>query len=225
LTSTLSSYVTNSSLTSTLSSYLTSSTASSTYAKLSGSNTYSNNNTFNIPGSVQINCSANALTPASGDNSTNIATTAFVNDALTNYVPIASISSLIGSSASYTSNTGIALCTLCNHVSGMYYVGIWQTGAEYYYPTSYFFKFTYFNTNNINTGSTSGQCSGSYVLDYGGGSPAFHFRSYSNSGSYSSYTSFTRGDANFTFYSGTYNFSIYCNSGSSPITIQARQIL
>jgi hypothetical protein len=74
LTSTLASYVTNSSLTSTLSSYVTSSSLTTTlagYASKSLANTYTALQTFSS--------GITATTQVAGDNSTNVATTAYVN--------------------------------------------------------------------------------------------------------------------------------------------------
>ena len=101
LATALASYLTSSNASST---YLTISSASSTYAALAQSNTFTGNVTFNVPAQVHINCASYALTPASGDNSTNICTTAFVANALSSYLTSSSASStyLTQSNASST---------------------------------------------------------------------------------------------------------------------------
>jgi len=77
LTATLSYYVANSTLATTLSNYLTTSSASSTYLTIANMGSYAPITSPTLLGTPK------STTPSTSDNSTNIATTAFVTNVLT----------------------------------------------------------------------------------------------------------------------------------------------
>ena len=204
LTTTLANYVTSSSLTTTLANYVTASSLTTTLgsyattASLSGYETTS------------------ALTTTLGSYATTAAMTS-------------AISASAGDSAAYTgtstllsSGTGMnqGLAVLCNYTSGLYYIGIWQNGDQYYYPTTYYLLFKYFNTNN----NFSGVCSGAFTTIYAGGAPYFTFRVYSSSSSYTSVSTFTEGEANKVDFTAGYDFKVVATTGTS-VNVQVRRIL
>jgi hypothetical protein len=189
----------------------------STYVLISALDGYcSNFGTNYITGANYFSNTVTEPTPSTGDNSTTVATTEFVHNAIT------------ANNSTYTvsmANTDVVYFnTLFNYASGLYKVSVYipSTTSPYsIYDQSYtyYFEIVYFNTNQ----NSSKTCSGQYTCNYTGGGTLFNIRTYSTSTSYTSVTTFSNGTT--TSYSSTnYAMAFYCNN-SSGCKIQVRPLI